>query len=87
VSDQESLPVVVDEGVGDCDVVGGVGELCFLLLAICLCQICGREGKGVDVHQSDRRSSPCRGHGQRRRRSGRSRRCWSTLIPLLVWGS
>lgn len=34
------------------------------------------------IRQSDRRSSPCRGHGRRRHRSGRSRRCWSTLLEL-----
>lgn len=38
VSDKGCLPVVVDEGVGDSDVVGGVSEL--FRISVCCCLRC-----------------------------------------------
>jgi len=73
VADQRGLPVVVDEGVGDGYVVGGVGELVVLVHNIWI-------GIRGCIHQRGHRSSPCRGHGQKRRRSGRSRRWWIFLF-------
>lgn len=34
VADQRRLPVVMDEGVGDGDIVGGVGELLLLVFGL-----------------------------------------------------
>lgn len=67
VADQRGLPMVVNEGVGNGYVVGGVGELVVLVHNIWI-------GIRGCIHQRGHRSSPCRGHGQKRRRSGRSKR-------------
>lgn len=36
VADQRRLPVIMDEGVGDGDIVGGVGELLLLVYGLCM---------------------------------------------------
>lgn len=81
VADQRGLVVVVDEGVGDGDEVGGVGQLDGVSW------LEWRDWSGVNVRQSDRRSSPCRGPCRRRRRRGRSRRCWPCLFSLVFFSS
>lgn len=81
VSDQRGFPVVVDIAVGDGYEVCGVGEL-FLVS----CQSDMELGVVRGLRRVGRRSSPCRGRGQRRRRRGRSRRCWSILTSI-SWDS
>lgn len=68
--------MVVDVAVGHGYEVCGVSELVFLSVSGLL-----KEGRGVwgFLRLVGRRSSPCHGLGQRRRRRGQSRRCWSIL--------
>lgn len=40
VADQRRLPVIMDEGVGDGDIVGGVGELLLLVYGFCVGFFC-----------------------------------------------